>query len=64
VISKLFKLSYFWTISYLDIWEKINNLFIDENHTSQLFILVKVSMETRNESRDCVNITQTGTHFE
>jgi hypothetical protein len=43
---------------------KINNLFIDENHTSQLFILVKVSMETRNESRDCVNITQTGTHFE
>ena len=44
-ISQLFKLSYFSTISYLDSWEKINNLFIDEKPeriiSSQLFIFVK-----------------------
>jgi hypothetical protein len=42
---QLFKLSYFSTISYLDSWEKINNLFIDEKPEriilSQLFIFVK-----------------------
>lgn len=67
-ISQLLKLFYFSTISYLDCWEKINNLFTDGNRekiiSSRLFIFVKVSMEATNENRKCVNITQTGTSFE
>jgi hypothetical protein len=43
-ISQLLKLFYFSTISYLDCWEKINNLFTDGNRekiiSSRLFIFV------------------------
>jgi hypothetical protein len=43
-ISQLLKLFYFSTISYLDCWEKINNLFTDGNGEkiipSRLFIFV------------------------
>jgi hypothetical protein len=43
-ISQLLKLFYFSTISYLDCWEKINNLFTDGNRekiiSSWLFIFV------------------------
>jgi hypothetical protein len=43
-ISQLLKLFYFSTISYLDCWEKINNLFTDGNRekiiSSRLFSFV------------------------
>jgi hypothetical protein len=45
-ISQLLKLFYFSTISYLDIWEKINNLFTDGNRekiiSSWIFIFVSL----------------------
>ena len=47
-ISQLLKLFYFSTISYLDCWEKMNNLFTDGNRekiiSSRPFIFVTLGM--------------------